>query len=226
MQTTETPPVEIILVEDNREYREVITFALRSFHGVCLQNQFANAELALRHLEESLVRKPDVILLDLRLPGISGIEAIPLLRKTTPQSRIILLTQSDHEADVLRAISMGASGYLLKSAMVDDIVDAILSVNANGASFDPAVAKYLLDNLKARLPEGVPPTRLSDRESEILRFLSEGLVKKEIADRLSIGYSTVDTHVRHIYEKLQVCNAPAAVNRAYRLGIFTARRPK
>jgi DNA-binding NarL/FixJ family response regulator len=218
--------IEVILIEDNREYREAINLALRGTSHILLKNQYANAELALRRLEDGSIRTPDVILLDLRLPGLSGIEAIPLLRKAAPGARIIMLTQSDHEADVLKAISIGASGYLLKSARVGDIVDGIGLVAEGGATIDSGVARYLLDNLKVRLPEIGVKVKLSKREVEILNLLSEGLVKKEIADRLSIGYTTVDTHVRHIYEKLQVTNAPAAVSKAYKLGIFTARGKK
>lgn len=223
-EKTMSKPINVMLVEDNREYREVISLAMAAYPCVELSQQFANAEMALRYLDEGLLEKPRVILLDLRLPGMSGIEAIPALRRAAPESKIILLTQSDQEADVIRAISSGASGYLLKNAKVQDIIEGIESVANGGATFDSGVARYLLDNLKERLPEAYSEIRLSDREREILGFLSEGLVKKEIADRLSIGYTTVDTHVRHIYDKLQVSNAPAAVSKAYRLGIFTARR--
>jgi len=218
--------ISVLLIEDNLEYRDVVTLALDSADGIVLENQYGNAEIAIRNIENNVISTPDIILLDLRLHGMSGIEAIPWFKKVSPSSRIIMLTQSDNEADVLRAISLGASGYLLKSAQIEEIMGGIRSVYEGGASIDPEVARYILDNLKSRMPEVAIDVTLSDRETEILMLLSDGLVKKEIAHKLSIGYSTVDTHVKHIYEKLHVTNAPSAVSRAYRLGIFLPGRRK
>jgi DNA-binding NarL/FixJ family response regulator len=216
-------PIKVILIEDNLEYRDVISLALNKTPGIELVNQYSNAEFALRRMEDGKAGNPDIILLDLSLPGMSGIEAIVHLKRWLPDANIIMLTQSDREADVLKAIALGASGYLLKTAALAEIVESIRSVHGGGASIDPAVAKFLLDNLKDRLPEFNLEMDLSNRETEILSLLSKGYVKKEIADKLNIGYTTVDTHVRHIYGKLNVSNAPAAVSRAYKLGIFTAR---
>ena len=218
--------IKVLLIEDNPEYRDVITLALETAQGIVLENQYGNAEVAIRNIQNGKIPVPGIILLDLRLHGMSGIEAIKYLKQAAPRAKIIMLTQSDNEADVLRAIAEGASGYLLKSAQIQDIVGGIRSVHAGGATFDPDVARYILDNLQSRMPEVSIDVSLSDRETEILTLLSEGLVKKEIADRLSIGYSTVDTHVKHIYEKLHVTNAPSAVSRAYRLGIFLPGRRK
>ena len=121
---------------------------------------------------------------------------------------------------MLRAIALGASGYLLKSATLDEITEAIQTVMGGGAPLDKGVARFILESLQTRLPKDEDQPRLSERELEIIQLLAEGFVKKEIASRLRIGYSTVDTHVAHIYEKLNVSNAPSAVNRAHRLGLF------
>lgn len=215
---------KVMLIEDNREYRDVISIALEKAEGIVLESQYPNAEVALRKLDENASSRPDVILLDLRLPGMDGIQAIPYIKKISPASKIIMLTQSDSEADVLRAISLGATGYLLKGAKILDILEGIQSVMNGGAPIDPNVAKYILENLQMRMPEVQLKVSLSDRETETLNLLGEGFVKKEIADKLGISYTTVDTHVRHIYEKLHVTNAPSAVSKAYRLGIFTARK--
>jgi DNA-binding NarL/FixJ family response regulator len=175
----------------------------------------------LRSLRDgSVPGSPDVILLDLRLPGMGGLDALPHFTSTAPQAKVIVLTQSDCEADVLRAIALGAAGYLLKSSTITQIKEGIRTVIDGGASLDPGVARFLLKSLQARLPTAKSEGLLSDRELEILALLGEGLVKKEIADRLGITYPTVDSHVQHIYEKLQVHNAPAAINIAHRLGIF------
>lgn len=213
--------ISVMLVEDSREYREVIRLAMERDDGLELVGEYGTAEIALRSLRDRKLRlRPDVILLDLRLPGMGGLDALPYLTESLPDSRVIILTQSNQEPDVLRAIALGAAGYLLKSSTATQIKEAIRVVTAGGASLDPGVARFLLDSLQSRLPKGVVERVLSEREMEILTLLGEGLVKKEIGDRLGIGYPTVDTHVRHIYEKLNVHNAPAAINVAHRLGIF------
>jgi len=210
----------IIIIEDNREYREVIKLALADADDLSLIQSFATCEIGLRFLQDAASPKPQIILLDLRLAGMKGLEAIPYIKDYSPKSKIIVLTQSDSETDVLSAISLGATGYLLKSATVQEILAGIRTVRSGGASLDPNVAKFILQDLKKRLPSQESRVQLSARETEILSLLAAGLVKKQIADQLNIGYTTVDTHVGHIYEKLQVRNAPSAVGKAYRLGIF------
>ena len=164
---------------------------------------------------------PDLIILDLNLPGMSGFEAIPWIKEYSPKTEIIVLTQSDKPADVMNAISQGASGYLLKSATVNQIKEAIQTVFDGGASLDPGVARFILNNIKSRPNTKKLEKTLSGRELEILTLLGEGLVKKMIADRLEISVTTVAYHVKHIYEKLNVMNAPAAIDRAHRLGLFS-----
>ena len=213
--------IRIMLVEDNPEYRRVIEIAIKRDDGMELVNQSGTAERALRSFQDMSTRTdPDVILLDLNLPGMSGLDALPHFTKTAPDSPIIVLTQSDCESDVLRAISLGAKGYLLKSATVKQIKDGIQTVVEGGSTLDPAVARFILNTLKTKLPKTEDAAHLSDRELEILTLLGEGLQKKEIASKLNISTFTVATHARHIYEKLEVPNAPAAINRAHRLGLF------
>jgi DNA-binding NarL/FixJ family response regulator len=211
---------KIMLVEDHAGYREVITRALKREADLELISQFGTAEIALRGLQNPAEKdRPDIVLLDLNLPGMSGIEAMPWFKKYAPQSNIIILTQSDKKDDVLRAIALGARGYLLKSATVQQITEGIRTVAEGGASLDPEMAVYLLNTLHGRPVEA--EKALSDREQEVLSLLGDGLVKKEIAERLDISTTTVAYHVKHIYEKLEVQNAPAAVAKAYRTGIFS-----
>lgn len=213
--------IKIMLVEDSREYREVIQFALGNEEDMKLIGQFGTVESALDALRDSSTRQvPDLILLDLRLPGMGGLDAIPRFAESMPEAKIMILSQSDQHADVLRAIALGAAGYLLKSSTVARIKEAIRTVVAGGASLDPGVANFLLHSLRARLPKEDVGNLLSKREIEVLSHLGEGLLQKEIADRLGISPLTVDSHVRHIYDKLKVHNAPAAINVAHRLGLF------
>jgi two-component system nitrate/nitrite response regulator NarL len=213
--------IRVMLVEDNPRYREVVALALKQEPGVQLASQFGTAEIALRSLREQTDGpRPDLILLDLRLPGMDGLKALPQFFSFAPSAKIIVLTQSDNEADVLRAISLGASGYLLKSSTVTTITEGIRTVMNGGASLDAGVARFILNTLKTRLPKGGTEDLLTDRQMEILSLLGEGLLKKEIAERLKISYATVDEHVAHIYDRLGVRNAPAAVNKAHVLGLF------
>lgn len=213
--------INVMIVEDHPEYREGIKLALESSPTINITGAFGTAERALRNLQKRRIDVPDIILLDLNLPGMSGIEAIPAFLALPPTIKIIALTQSDRETDVLAAISAGASGYLLKSATLDQITDGIETVMNGGAPLDAGVAGLILNTLKAALPEKEANNLLTEREREILGCLADGLVKKEVADELDISITTVATHVKHIYEKLNVQNAPAAVAKAFRLGLFS-----
>ncbi|MDF7826812.1 response regulator transcription factor [Pontiellaceae bacterium B12227] len=213
--------IAVMLVEDNPEYREVINLALEDEADIDLISQFGTSEIALRSLQDMSTRRvPDMVLLDLRLPGMDGLDSLPYFKSALPDAKIMILTQSDDESDVLRAISRGASGYLLKSSKLDQITDGIRSVMAGGASLDSGVARFILDTLQNNMPKDEVENMLTPRELEILTLLGEGLVKKEIAVKLGISYTTVDTHVAHIYEKLEVRNAPSAINKAHRIGLF------
>lgn len=216
METT-----RVMLVEDNPEYSEVIRLALQDVSDMEMVGQFGTSEIALRTLrDQSPAAAPDIILLDLRLPGTSGLDALADFRNGAPGAKVIILTQSDQQQDILRAISQGASGYLLKSANLEQITGAIRTVMSGGAPLDTDVAKFILNALQARLPAASGEQLLSDRELEVLSLLADGLVKKKIASQLNISYTTVDTHIGRIYSKLNVNNAASAIDRAHRLRIL------
>ena len=213
--------IRVMVVEDNPRYREVIALALKQEPDIQLAGEFGTAEIALRSLKDRFGGElPDLVLLDLHLPGMDGLEALPQFLSAAPDAKIMILTQSDNEADVLRAISRGASGYLLKSSTVSTITDGIRSVMKGGASLDAGVARFIINMLKTRLPKAGADVLLTGRQLEILTLLSGGFLKKEIAERLKISYATVDEHVAHIYERLGVRNAPAAITQAHLLGLF------
>jgi len=214
--------IRVMLVEDNKEYREGIGLILKHTPGIELISEFATSEVALHSLQTQSPKMPDLVLLDLRLPGMDGLEAQSYFRSYAPKAKIIILTQSDSKEDVLRAIKLGAAGYLLKTATAEEIIEGIHNVMNGGASLDPDIASFILKTLQVRLPKDHPETRLSERELDVLKLLAEGLVKKEIADQLDIQYSTVDYYVSRIYEKFEVQNAPAAVHKAHGLGLFRA----
>ena len=218
-----TQNIRITLVEDNLDYRDIITLTLGAESDIELVNQFGTSEAALRELKAMPKGKlPDLILLDLRLPGMSGLESLPHFREALPDTPVIVLTQSDNEADVLEAISKGAAGYLLKSSTLEKLTEGIRTVMDGGAALDASIASFILQTLQTKLAPQEVNQVLTPRELEILSLLSDGLVKKQIGDRLDISFATVDTHIRHIYEKLDVKNAPAAVRKAFNLGLFKA----
>lgn len=221
--TVPTDRTRIVLVEDSAEYRRVIAMAIDDQPDMELVRHFGTAEVALRTLAATADSdQPHILLLDLRLPGMGGLEAIPLIRKAAPTVKIIVLSQSEESRDIYQAIAAGVAGYLLKSSTLEEIATGIRMVAAGGASLDKYVARHILDAMQQ--PKLAATSLLTDREGEILQLLADGLVKKEIAHRLGISYATVDTHVSHVYAKLNVANAPAAVSQAYERGILPVSR--
>ena len=213
--------IKIMMVEDHPEYRETVEMMISRQPDMELLSQFGTAERGLRSFQDSPSSVADILLLDLNLPGMSGLEAIPYFTEERAKMKIIVLTQSDQEEDILKAIMLGASGYLLKSSTLKQLTDGIRMVASGGASLDASVAKFAMHTLKAKLLPQVLAQMLTDREIQILELLAEGLVKKEIAKQLKISVSTVVTHVNNIYEKLAVKNAPSAIAKAFHLGILS-----
>ena len=213
--------INIIMIEDHPEYREIVEMAISRQDDMTLTEQFGTTERALEHLQNAPTDTlPDVILLDLSLPGMDGLEALEELANTAPGVKIIILTQSDHEDDVLNAVILGASGYLLKSSTVQQLVEGIRNVMKGGASLDARIAKYVMETLRARLPHEELEKMLTTRELEILQLLAKGMVKKQIGKELGIGVTTVVSHVSNIYDKLEASNAPSAIAKGYKLGIL------
>jgi two-component system nitrate/nitrite response regulator NarL len=192
--------IRIMLVEDHPEYREIIEFILQEETDIDLVSQFGNAGQALRSLQDMDQRKEvDLILLDLNLPGMSGIEALPYFKKALPNTRIIILTQSDNESDILSAIQRGASGYLLKSCTKKELSQGIRNVYNGGATIDPSIARFILNSLQLKLPKAAVESEISPREMEILTLVGDGLSQKQISHQLKITHFTVADHLKHIY---------------------------
>ncbi|MEI7935649.1 MAG: response regulator transcription factor [Verrucomicrobiota bacterium] len=209
--------VSVWLVEDNHTFRKTVARVLGQVDGVECSRHFPNAEDALDALMGGGV--PDVILLDVELPGQNGIEAVQKIKSICPSTRVVMLTVFDDHEKVFKAVCAGASGYLLKSSPVERIVESIHEALDGGAPMSPSVAKSVLE-MFSKLAKPRQDYGLTAREQEILELMTQGLAKKEIADRLSVSYHTVDTHIRNIYTKLHVHSFTGAVARALRERLF------
>lgn len=200
------------LVEDHADSRRVLARVLNRSATIKCPQTFATCEDALAALRT--MARPDVILLDVGLPGMSGIEGIRHFKELAPATHVIILTVYDDQEKVFKAICAGASGYLLKTADEDAIAAAIHDVLQGGSPITPRVARLVLNMFATRSAPPVQDYGLSEREHEVLDLMVRGLVKKEIADRLNLSYHTVDNHLRSIYTKLQVHTRGGAVAKA------------
>jgi DNA-binding NarL/FixJ family response regulator len=204
--------ITVWLVEDNHTFRKTLVRALSRAEGVVCAGHFANAEDAL----EALARTeppPDVLLLDLELPGLSGLEAIKSIKLISPATHILILTVFDDSDKIFRAIRAGASGYQLKTSALSEIVNSIQEVMIGGAPLAPKVARSVL-RMFAHLTAPEQDYGLTEREQRVLELMAKGLIKKQIAEELALSYHTVDTHIRNIYGKLHVHSDAGAVGKA------------
>ncbi|MGE5499470.1 MAG: response regulator [Syntrophothermus sp.] len=207
--------VKVAVVEDHKEFREAVGLMLQSSHGFMCAGLFGAAEDALENITEA-----DVILLDINLPGISGIDAIRPLKALLPAAYILILTICEDEQNIFQAILEGADGYLLKKTPPSRLLQAIEDVAGGGLAMTPVIARQALSLFKKFIPGKNLEFKISERELEVLKLLVEGASNDEIAGKLYISIQTVRNHVRHIYEKLHVHSRSQAVVKAIRQGIL------
>lgn len=210
-------PTRVCLVEDHAEYRETLRETLEGTGKFTIDAVLSNAEDALEYLNEE--SHPEVLILDLGLPGMDGLEAIPLLRQTAPETKILVLTVFDNKVRVFQALGAGASGYLIKSDGLNSIVKGIEESCAGIAPLSSEIAKMVFATF-SRFKPATPEAELSTRETEVLIQLANGLNRQEAADELGISKHTINTHIRKIYQKLQVHNVSGAINKAAAMGII------
>jgi DNA-binding NarL/FixJ family response regulator len=209
-------PVTVWVIEDNPLFRRTLAELLEQTPGLrcpVAVDSFEEARLA---LDEGFA--PDIVLMDIGLPGMSGIEATRQVRAQSPTTRVIMLTVHDDDEKIFEAMCAGASGYLLKPSRADQIVDAIRQVEEGAAPMNGYIARRVLD-MFARLADSrtpAPDYGLTPREKEILQLLVDGLSMKQVAARLELSYHTIDTHQRNIYDKLHVHSRGSAVAKALR----------
>jgi DNA-binding NarL/FixJ family response regulator len=210
------PAIRVLVVDDQELFRRGLTMLLSVETDITIVGEAGDGATA---AALAAATAPDIVLMDVRMPRLSGIEAITAVRNAAPDARIVMLTVSDEEADLYEAIKGGASGYLLKDASTDEVAQAVRVVADGQSLISPSMAMKLLDEFKqmSRTDRSQPATpRLTERELEVLRLVAQGLNNREIAKQLFISENTVKNHVRNILEKLQLHSRMEAVMYAVR----------
>jgi DNA-binding NarL/FixJ family response regulator len=205
----EAKPIRILSVEDHPVFRQGLAAIVSAERDMLLVGQASNAVDAVAEFRR---HRPDITLMDVRLPGTDGTDALIAIRGEFPQARIIMLTTSDGDGDIQRAMRAGASSYILKSIHMEELLSVIRSVHAGRRHISPEVA--------ARLAEHLGDDDLTARELDVLRLIRDGHRNKQIADQLAISENTVNFHIKNLVDKLQANDRTHAVTIALRRGLL------
>lgn len=227
----EPQPVTVIVVDDQTVVREGLVLLVRLLSGIEVVGAASNGEDALRLVAE---KQPDVVLMDLRMPRMDGVEATRRIRADYPDTQVVVLTTYSDEESVFAGLRAGARGYLTKDATADDIERAVGAVHGGDVQFDPAVQRRLADAVaegadpadhpgggRQRTADRDLPDGLTGREAEVLRLIAEGRSNREIADSLFITEATVKTHINNLFAKAGLRDRAQAVTYAFRHGLAT-----
>jgi DNA-binding NarL/FixJ family response regulator len=211
-------PVRVLIVDDHALFRRGLQMVLEGETDIDVVGEAGDGQEAIERAESTT---PDVVLMDVRMPKRSGIEATRTIKDTLPSTKILMLTISDEEADLYEAIKAGASGYLLKEISIEEVADAVRAVHAGQSLISPSMASKLLNEFAAMVKRRdertqVPGPRLTTRELEVLKLVAKGLNNRDIGQELFISENTVKNHVRNILEKLHLHSRMEAVVYAVR----------
>jgi DNA-binding NarL/FixJ family response regulator len=200
--------ISVAIVEDDEQARRILVRRISLAAGFSLAGEWGDAERALKHLPAI---KPDVVLMDINLPGVSGVEAVRRLKPAMPSTQFLMLTVYEDENHIYDALAAGATGYLLKLTARDDLLTALRDVHQGGSPITSNIARKVVQFFRQRGPAAASEDPLSPREREVLELVTKGSPYKEIADTLKISVPTVSTYIRRTYEKLHVCSRAEAV---------------
>jgi DNA-binding NarL/FixJ family response regulator len=213
-------PIRTLIVDDHALFRRGLEIVLVSEPDIEVVGQAGDGTEAVQKAGESV---PDIVLMDVRMPRSSGIQACRAIKDVAPSAKIIILTMSDEEEDLFEAIRAGASGYLLKDIPLDEVAEAVRAVHGGQSLISPSMAGKLLTEFatlakrdQEQPPQQLPAPRLTDREMQVLKLVARGMNNRDIAKELFISDNTVKNHVRNILEKLQIHSRMEAVMVAVR----------
>ena len=207
--------IKVAIVEDNNTLRNSLTKLLNQTEGMQCVASLPNLLNVVSDLRKS---QPDIVLMDIGLPNISGIEGVRTLKENFDNIQVLMFTVFDDDEKIFEAIQAGACGYLLKKSSPEEITDAIVSLYQGGAPMSASIARKVIHSFQQSSPSGLSEYQLTTRENEILYSLVEGLSYKKLAEKYFISISTIRTHIKHIYEKLHVHSKAQAVAKALRKG--------
>lgn len=202
--------IRVSIIEDDAPTRETLAEWIRRAEGFACVSEHASVEHALAHLPAA---RPEVVLMDINLPGLSGIEGVRRLKRLLPDTQFVMLTVYEDADHIFDALAAGATGYLLKQTPWPDLLNAIKEVHSGGSPMTSNIARKVVQSFQAPARVGEVTVELSRREQEVLDLLARGFLYKEIADALGLGVPTVNTYIRRIYEKLHVRSRGQAVAR-------------
>jgi DNA-binding NarL/FixJ family response regulator len=200
--------VTVSIVEDNEQLRGTLARVIDRAPGFKCVSHYGSAEDALKALPGVA---PEVVLMDINLPGINGVECVRQLKQLLPKTQVVMLTVYEDTENIFNALAAGAAGYLLKRTSSAELIEAIREVQNGGSPMTTHIARKVTQSFQRAGPSTQPTENLSQREQEVLDCLSQGFLYKEIAEKLGISYETVHTYIRRIYEKLQVRTRTEAV---------------
>jgi DNA-binding NarL/FixJ family response regulator len=201
-------PIKVAIVDDDLGVRDNLALAVERFAGCKCVGQFVSGEDAVQKLPAC---EPDVVLMDINMGGMSGIECVRQLKMDHPKIEFIMLTVYEDTDSVFKALAAGSSGYLLKQAAREELFDAIKQVNVGGSPMTSHIARKVVQAFHQPAAGEPDTSKLTSREQQVLELLAKGYLYKEIAESLAISYDTVHNHIRHIYEKLHVRSRSQAV---------------
>ena len=203
--------IRVAIFDDNSAFTSSLELLLKDSEDYVLVGAFQNALNVLQKVAKS---KPDVIIMDIKMPDVSGIEAVYIIKETYPASQILMQTVFEDDDKVFAAICAGASGYILKGTSPLKVLEAIAEIYTGGSPMSPSIARKVLTFFKSQQTVQSEFYELSKREKEILKYLVEGFSYKMIADACFISFNTVNAHLRKIYEKLHVNSSQEAISKA------------
>jgi len=200
--------ITVSIVEDNEQLRATLARVINRADGFRCLSQYGDAEAALEGLPKDA---PEVVLMDINLPGMNGVECVRRLKQSAPATLVLMLTVYEDTENIFNALAAGAAGYLLKRTKSAELLEAIREVHRGGSPMTTHIARKVTQSFQRAGLSSQPTENLSEREQEVLDCLSQGFLYKEIAEKLGISYETVHTYIRRIYEKLQVRTRTEAV---------------